>query len=99
MPFGLANAPSTFMRIMNYLLRDCISRSIIVYFDDILIYSKSLYKHVDRLRLVLAILRENNFFSNIDRCTFCVDNVIFPGFVVNKNGVHVDPKKIKAIQE
>nr|KYP44060.1 Retrovirus-related Pol polyprotein from transposon gypsy [Cajanus cajan] len=84
---------------MNHVLRDCFGRFVVVYFDDILIYSKSLSDYVDHLRQMLLVLRENHLFANVDKCTFCVDNVIFLGFVVSKNGVHVDPEKIKAIQE
>ena len=62
-------------------------------------YSKSLHNHVMHLRSVPSILRVNLLFANVDKCIFCVDSVIFLGFVVNKDGVHVDPTKIKVIQE
>jgi len=97
MPFVLTNAPSTFMRLMNHVLRDCIGKYVVVYFDDILVYSQSLESHLSHLREVLLVLRKYRFFANIDKCTFCVDSVVFLGFIVNKNGVH--PEKIKIIQE
>jgi len=98
MPFGLTNAPSTFMHLMNHVLRDCIGKFVVVYSDDILVYSTSSKLHVGHLRVVLSLLRDNQLYANIDKCTFCVESVIFLGFVVNKNGVHVDPAKIKVTQ-
>nr|KYP67724.1 Retrovirus-related Pol polyprotein from transposon 17.6 [Cajanus cajan] len=98
-PFGLTNAPSTFMRLMNHVLRDCIGRFVVVYFDDILVYRSSLSDHIGYLRQVFSIFRENHLFRNLEKCIFCVNSVVFLGFIVNKNGVHVDPEKIKAIQE
>jgi len=99
MPFSLTNVPSTFMRLMNYVLRDCIGKFFVAYFDDILVYIKSLHDHVGHLRSVLSILRVNHLFGYIDKCTFCVDIIVFLAFVVNKSWVRVDPKQIKAIQE
>ena len=84
---GLTNAPSTFMRLMDHFLRDCIGKYVVVYFDDILVYSQSLYDHLRHLREVLLVLRINSLFANSDKCTFCVDSVVFLGFVFNKNGV------------
>jgi len=60
MPFGLTNSPSMFMQLMNHTLRDCIGKFVVIYFDDILVYSRSVESHVQHLRLVLEILRKNN---------------------------------------
>jgi len=98
MHFILTNVPSTFMRLMNHVLRDYIVR-FVVYFDGILVYTKRLHEYVGHLRSTLSIINDNPLFSNIEKCTFCVDSVIFLGFVVNKQRIHLDPKKIKAIQE
>jgi len=98
-PFGLINAPSTFIRLMNHVLREFIDRFVDLYFDDILVYSRDLDDHLGHLRQVLLVLRKHTLFANIDKCTFCVDSAVFLGFVVSKNGVYVDLEKIKAIQE
>jgi len=82
---------------MNHVLRDCIGRFVVVYFDDILVYSQSLHEHIGHLRVVLYTLMDNQLFTNVDNCTFCVDSAMFLGFTVNKNGVHVDLLKIKVI--
>jgi len=99
MPFELTNAPSTFMRVMNPTFRDCIVKFVVIYFDDILVCSRSVESHVQHLRLVLEVLRKNKLSSNANKCTFCVDSVVFLGFIVNKKGVHVDSTKIQAIQD
>ncbi|WVZ80683.1 hypothetical protein U9M48_028140 [Paspalum notatum var. saurae] len=91
MPFGLTNAPSTFMRLMKHF--------VVVYFDDILIYSKSFDEHLDHIRQVLAVLREEKLYGNIAKCTFCIDRVIFLGFVVSADGIQVDEEKVKAIKD
>ena len=98
-PFGLTNAPSTFMRLMNHVLRAFIGKFVVFYFDDILVYSKSLDEHVEHLRFVLAVLRNEKLYADFQKCTFCMEKVIFLGFVISGKGIEVDEEKVKAIKE
>jgi hypothetical protein len=94
-PFGLTNAPSTFL----HFNESCFESIVVVYFDNILIYSKSFDEHIDHIRQVFAVLRAENLYGNIAKCTFCADRVVFLGFVVTAKGIRVDEEKIKAIKD
>jgi hypothetical protein len=80
-------------------LRAFLGRFVVVYFDDILVYSKSLDEHIDHLHCVLTVLRKEKLYANLKKCSFCLDKVVFLGFVVGAKGIAVDEEKVKAIKE
>ena len=97
LPFGLTNAPATFMTLMHDVLRDHLDHSVVVYLDDILIYSKSWEKHVKDVAAVLEKLREHKLYAKISKCEFGKRKVEFLGDFVSEEGIAMDPDKVKAI--
>ncbi|KAA0045414.1 pol protein [Cucumis melo var. makuwa] len=97
MSFGLTNAPAVFMDLMNRVFREFLDTFVIVFIDDILIYSKTEVEHEEHLRMVLQTLRDNKLYAKFSKCEFWLKQVSFLGHVVSKAGVSVDPAKIEAV--
>ncbi|XP_074374017.1 uncharacterized protein LOC141714394 [Apium graveolens] len=91
MPFGLTNAPSVFMDLMNRVFKDLLDKFVIVFIDDILVYSRSKEEHEEHLRVVLEILRNHQLFAKFSKCEFWLEQVSFLGHVVSADGIQVDP--------
>jgi hypothetical protein len=99
MLFGLTNAPAVFMDLMNRIFRSYLDKFIVVFIDDILIYSSSQIEHEHHLREVLEILRRNKLFAKLSKYEFWLNEVVFLGHVISGKGIYMDPKKIEAIMK
>ncbi|BFG34988.1 hypothetical protein CerSpe_212620 [Prunus speciosa] len=99
MPFGLTNAPAVFMDMMNKIFSPYLDDFVVVFVDDILIYSKNDEDHDRHLEIVLETLRRNQLYAKYEKCDFLQDKVKFLGHVVSKDGVSVDPSKVEAVME
>ena len=97
MSFGLTNAPAYFMNLMNKIFMEYLDKFVVVFLDDILIYSKTEEEHAEHLRLVLETLREHQLYAKLSKCEFWLSEVAFLGHVVSAGGISVDPEKIQAI--
>ncbi|KAI3739445.1 hypothetical protein L2E82_29849 [Cichorium intybus] len=98
MPFGLTNAPAVFMDLMNRVCKPYLDKFVIVFIDDILIYSRTKEEHGQHLRIILELLRQEKLYANFSKCEFWIRKVQFLCHVVNNKGIHVDPSKIDAIK-
>nr|GEY63700.1 retrotransposon protein, putative, Ty3-gypsy subclass [Tanacetum cinerariifolium] len=98
MPFGLTNAPTIFMDLMNRVCRSYLDKFVIVFIDDISIYSKTQEEHVEHLRLVLELLKKEKLYAKFSKCEFWLREVQFLGHVINGNEIHVNPSKIEAVK-
>ena len=97
MPFRLTNAPCAFMDHMNRVFQPYLDRFVVVFIDDILVYSKDEEEHDAHLRIVLQTLREKQLYAKFSKCEFWLREVTFLGHVVSAEGIKVDPQKIKVV--
>eukprot|EP00253_Pinus_taeda_P017334 PITA_17334 len=99
LPFGLTNAPATFMCLMNSIFHPYLDRFVLIFIDDILIYSRKIEEHHEHLRMVLQTLREHQLYAKFSKCDFFKEEIQYLGHVITKDGIDVDPEKIKAIMD
>ena len=98
MPFGLTNAPAAFMGLMNKVFQQYLDRFVIVFIDDILVYSRTKEEHVRHLSLVLKKLRKHRLYAKFSKCQFWLNQVAFLGHVISAQGIQVNPQKIAVVE-
>jgi hypothetical protein len=97
MPFGISNAPTTFMRVMNDVLRPFLDDCVIFYLDDILVFRKSHEDHVMHLKQVMDVLKKENLFLKMSKCEFGNTSLVYLGHIVGGGEMKIDPSKVKVI--
>ena len=99
MPFGLTNAPAAFMDLMNRVFKPYLDKFVVVFIDDVLVYSKNKEEHEEHLRIVLQTLRDRQLYAKFSKCQFWLSEIAFLGHVISAEGIQVDISKVKAITE
>ncbi|GJX59334.1 hypothetical protein Tco_0290724 [Tanacetum coccineum] len=99
MPFGLTNAPAVFMDLMDRVCKPYLDKFVIIFIDDILIYSKNKKEHEEHLKLILELLKKEELYAKFSKCEFWIPKVQFLGHVIDSKGIHVDPTKIESVKD
>jgi hypothetical protein len=95
--FGLTNAPAYFMYLMNKVFMEYLDKFVVVFIDDIMIFSKNEEEHDEHLRLVLQKLKKNQLYAKLSKCEFWLKEVSFLGHIISEGGISVDPSKVKSV--
>ena len=99
MPFVLTNAPAVFQHMMNDIFREYLDQFVVIYLDDILIFSQDYIEHTKHVRLILSKLREHGLYAKPEKCEFDRTSVEFLGYVISSDGLTMDKKKVATVQE
>nr|GFC83612.1 putative reverse transcriptase domain-containing protein [Tanacetum cinerariifolium] len=99
MPFGLTNTPAIFIDLMNRVCKPYLDKFVIVFIDDIMIYSKDKKEHEEHLRQILKLLKKEELYAKFSKCEFWIPKVQFLGHVIDSQSIHVDPAKIESIKD
>lgn len=99
MPFGLTNAPATFQSLMNQIFKPYLRKFILIFFDNILVYSSSYKEHLKHLQMTLQLLKDNSLCAKRSKCLFGTKQVQYLGHIITQKGVSTDPEKISCMKE